>query len=497
MKSTQIGKILSGVIIIFTIGLSSCAPEDKPLLIIEPAKTDIPAPTSAAPGSEEFTPRPIYPPGELVDYIAQPGDTLPGLALHFNTQENEIRSANPIIPEDATTLPPGFPMKIPIFYSPLWGNPFHIIPDNLFVDGPDARGFNTQSFVQGSKGWLKNFQTVAGGNTSNGAEMVDHVAGLYSIAPRLLLAILEYQTGALSKQETPPNLDKYPLGLEDHDNLGLYQQLVSTANILNNGYYGWRTGSFKSFEHQDGKLERPDPWQNASTVSLSNYFARTLSAEQYSQAVTKNGFYSTYKMLFGDPWADPQEIIPGSLQQPPLTLPFQPGKTWAYTGGPHPGWGEGEPFAAIDFAPPGTKGGCAPSVEWVTAIADGDVVRTGTGILVLDLDGDHDERTGWVIFYLHLAGFENVNIGDHLKTGDPIGHPSCEGGNSTGTHVHIARKYNGEWIPAGGPLAFNLEGWKARNGSEPYLGTLEKFTAVIRACTCSDRPSQLQSTYTH
>ncbi len=34
-----------------------------------------------------------------------------------------------------------------------------------------------------------------------------------------------------------------------------------------------------------------------------------------------------------------------------------------------------------------------------------------------------------------------------------------QGGEVTGTHVHIARKYNGEWILADGPLAFNLEGW--------------------------------------
>ena len=38
-----------------------------------------------------------------------------------------------------------------------------------------------------------------------------------------------------------------------------------------------------------------------------------------------------------------------------------------------------------------------------------------------------------------------------------------EGGHVTGTHVHIARKYNGEWIPADG-LAFNLEGWVAHDG---------------------------------
>jgi hypothetical protein len=35
-----------------------------------------------------------------------------------------------------------------------------------------------------------------------------------------------------------------------------------------------------------------------------------------------------------------------------------------------------------------------------------------------------------------------------VNTGDIIGQPSCAGGFSTGTHAHIARRYDGEWIPA-------------------------------------------------
>ncbi len=82
------------------------------------------------------------------------------------------------------------------------------------------------------------------------------------------------------------------------------------------------------------------------------------------------------------------------------------------------------------------------------------VVRKGIAIAVLDLDGDGKEQTGWVIFYLHLATDSIPPIGTSLKQGDRIGLPSCEGGRSTGTHVHIARKYNGEWIPADGRISF-------------------------------------------
>ena len=66
-----------------------------------------------------------------------------------------------------------------------------------------------------------------------------------------------------------------------------------------------------------------------------------------------------------------------------------------------------------------------------------------------------------------------------------------------GSHVHVARKYNGEWILADGPLAFNLEGWVANNGSQAYKGTLTRGGATITACECSDYPSQVISDVTY
>ncbi|MCX8025668.1 MAG: M23 family metallopeptidase [Thermanaerothrix sp.] len=188
-----------------------------------------------------------------------------------------------------------------------------------------------------------------------------------------------------------------------------------------------------------------------------------------------------------------QAHLPGSLEQPPLRFPFAPGKRWSFTGGPHTAWGSGEPLAALDFAPPAVVGGCHPSQEWATAVADGVIARVDTASVVLDLDGDGDERTGWTIYYLHLAQASLPAVGTVLKAGDPIGMPSCEGGTATGTHVHIARRYNGEWIAADGPLAFNLEGWAAVNGAAPYEGYLVQRGQRIRACLCSDYASQVES----
>ncbi len=468
--------------------IAACAPRASTIdienMITPIVPTPIPAPTSG---------RPEYKPGELVDYIAQNGDTLPALAARFNTSVDEIMAANPIIPQEATTMPPGLPMKIPIYYLPLWGTAYQSLPDHAFVNGPAQIGFSTSAFVASTSGWLKNYRVYAGEKTRTGAEVVDYVAQNYSVSPQLLLALLEYQGGALTQPEIP--VEKYLLGFRRVNYETPYLQLVLAANTLNNGYYSWRAGKLTEIELLDDSLIRPDPWQNAGSVALQYYFSRLYSGDKYYASIGPEGLARVYQTFFGDPWADSVIVLPGSLQQPAFRFPFPPGQPWTYTGAPHTGWGKGEPFAAVDFAPPAEHSGCfeVKQDNYAIAMADGLVIRSDVDGLALDLDEDGDDRTGWVIFYLHLASSTRAPLGKQLHAGDRIGYPSCEGGEVTGTHVHIARKYNGEWILADGPLAFNLEGWIAHNGSQAYEGTLTRGALTIRACDCSDIQSQVVS----
>jgi LasA protease len=114
----------------------------------------------------------------------------------------------------------------------------------------------------------------------------------------------------------------------------------------------------------------------------------------------------------------------------------------------------------------------------VVAAATGLIVRAEGGAIVEDLDGDGNEQTGWNILYMHINGMA-VKAGDWVETSDYLGHPSCEGGIATGTHMHIARKYNGEWISADGPLPFVLSGWTVHAGSKPYIGTMTRGNDTV------------------
>jgi LasA protease len=479
------------LLLAFLLISSGCIPnsDSSSYIILTSTPTATLQPTQAP----VFPQRPHYDPGQLVDYTVQSGDTLPVLAIHFNTTVEKIRQANPSIPEEVTTLPPGMPMQIPIYYLSLWGPSYQILPDSLFVDGSQQSGFDTQAFIDSHSGWLKGYTAFAFDGMRTAGEIIDYIAINYSISPRLILALIEYQAGGLSLSSVSQEVLNFPLGYRSQDYVGLYMQLNWAANRLNNGYYSYRIGDLTSFTHLDGTMERPDPWQNAATVSLQSYFSCLYDYNTYLQIVSENGLAQTYTNLFGDPWENVVPVMEGNLQQPQLLLPFVGGQIWAYTGGPHTNWGSGAPWTSLDFAPPSSVTGCDISELWTTAVAAGTVVRVDDGIVALDLDGDGDEHTGWVIFYLHIAAQDKVKLGTVLNTGDPVGHPSCEGGHATGTHVHIARKYNGEWIPAAGTLAFDLEGWIAFNGDAAYAGTLQRNGVVVTASTNAVSTSLVQA----
>ena len=112
------------------------------------------------------------------------------------------------------------------------------------------------------------------------------------------------------------------------------------------------------------------------------------------------------------------------------------------------------------------------------------MVRSRYGVVALDLDLDGYEQTGWVLIYLHLAAQDRVPEGTLVHTGERLGHPSCEGGVATGTHLHLAWKYNGQWLAAFGSRPMVLSGWRVESAGKPYDGWLVKGTRRIEACAC-------------
>jgi murein DD-endopeptidase MepM/ murein hydrolase activator NlpD len=420
-------------------------------------------------------------------YYVQAGDSLKTLATRFAVKPEEITSPDPI--PQTGLINPGQLLIIPRQLSNT-SSSTQIMPDSEVVFSPTAADFDVEAFIKQKGGYLNQYSQYLGTTgTTTGAQVIERVATEFSVNPRLLLSLLEYQSHWVTGQPATLAQTDYPMGLVNINDKGLYQQMSWIVSLLSQGYYGWRDGSVTSVTFPDKTTLRLAPDLNAGSVALQYLFANLYNLQRWAGALNPtNGFPALYASMFGNPWLRAQAtepLFPATLTQPELVLPFEPGLVWSFTGGPHAAFGAAGALAALDFAPGGTQSGCYKSDAWVDASATGVVVRAEHNQVVIDLDGDGYEQTGWTLLYMHIAADGMIPKGTRVSVGDHLGHPSCEGGTATGVNVHIARKYNGEWILADSAIPFVLSGWQAHAGPNPYEGTLTKDGKVLTACPCS------------
>ena len=485
------------VLCVITAACAGRTPEPSPVTV-EPTvptvvrtpepPTPTPPPSLPYPGTYSGTPTPNpassdLPNGEGVEsYVVQRGETLSLIAAVFGCGVDEIVAANGL--PDANAIRAGQTLYVPVSATET-GPYLKLIPDSELVYGPAYIHFDPLAFAAKYGGYLAGYTETVEGRVRTGPEIVQIVAQRFSVGPRVLLALLELRSGWVTQLEPTGGTPDAPLG--GVGQAGLFEQLSWAAVKLNEGYYGWKQGNHVTVRLRSGVRAAIAPGLNPGTAGMQKCLGElSMDWEEWLALTGPDGFAATYAGLFGNPFAytvDP--LVPPDLVQPELRLPWESGKTWYYTGGPHGGWGNGSGRAALDFVPSDKIPDCTVSADWVTAAAPGLVLRSDYGEVIVDLDGDGYEQSGWVLLYMHVNANGRVQTGTTLQRGQPIGHPSCEGGFSDASHLHIARRYNGEWIPAGsGPLPMVLSGWVAHEDVMPYEGTLTRGDEVRTACEC-------------
>ncbi len=444
-----------------------------------PAMVGSPTPVIPSASLSQPTPDPTRQGGGNAprEYVVKAGDTLSAIAAANNVSVETLLALNSLL--DANLLAVGQVLQLP--EPPDEASlSFKIIPDSRLVRGPGSQDFDVNQFVANQSGYIRTAIDTVNGDVLSAAAVVERVSLEFSVDARLLLTLLEYRAGWLTDLNPSEELRTYPLGAEasplGFDRNGLYRQLTWAADQLNAGYYGWKYRGLSTMTFEDGERLGFASGLNAGTIGLQYMLSQFNDYLGWQIDSSSAGVYQTYVQYFGDPFAgavDP--LVPIGIEQPSLTLPFSSDEVWLFTGGPHGGWGSGSAWAAIDFAPPDdlteVDSSCYVSEHWVTASANGVIARTADGVVILDLDGDGDESTGWSILYLHLATDGRIAEDSIVNVGDRLGRPSCEGGFSNGTHVYIARRYNGEWLPADctaclaevSKPSLVLGGWSVRN----------------------------------
>lgn len=423
---------------------------------------------------------------EKILYTTQNGDILEVVAHRFGTSVSKITSIAVI--KAKGFLDPNISLFIPV-KNRNYLSGIKILPDEYIVLSNTATDYNIVQEIKNANGFLANYEEYTSDGLMQGSEIIYKVSRDFSINPIVLLSLLEYKSHwVYSNPGTTAEID-YPMGWIDSNHKGLYKQMTWAAGMLSTGYYGWRYGKINDIPfYKNPKPGKPiffEPSLNAGSVAIQYLFSQLYTWNEVEPAIYgENGFFSVFISLFGNVWEGYQQNPNGlnaRTMQIELSLPFSRFETWSMTGGPHAAWSTGSPSGAIDLAPSSSDHGCVESKSWIKASTAGQVVRSSKGVVIIDSDGDGLEETGWVILYLHVATADRISEGTIVQTGGNIGHPSCEGGNATGTHVHVARKYNGEWIPAFGPIPFVLSGWTVFDGEKEYDGGMRRGNSIVIA----------------
>lgn len=320
----------------------------------------------------------------------------------------------------------------------------HQLSTEQFVDAPRSTPFSWQDYLQRqAPQWLPY------------AEALSHWAGVASLNPQLVLALLE----ANGQQVSAPSNELRPLwGERSEQPLAeqLGQQMLTLAQY------------FYLFE-QDSQRVLSSPLSASSWAVWQSLNTADVDANAQLQGVLKS-----YQQLFPKAF-ESAHAVPLLLRQastPPRDLmqwPWRQGYSWKANGA-HANSGSGYPLSSVDVSYDWPRwGGRTYSV---TAAHSGKVtVYSRCNVRIT-------HSSGWQTNYYHMEDID-VNDGDWVDINTRIGTYAndrstalCQGGSSTGPHLHFSLLYEGRYQSLQG---VNLGSYVVNVGNYSYDDNCNRY----------------------
>lgn len=295
------------------------------------------------------------------------------------------------------------------------------------------------------------------------SEEISHWAGYSGISPKVLIALMEQQSGAVSAKRATNR----PFGkLARADGFGAQTREVALA--LRESLYERDPDGAKG----PVTLARANPLQALFERSGDNEPAAALRGDGEFQLV--------YGRLFNEPrqarptsdrfakaGPDVQPLSPNGL----LQFPFPRGARW-HVGGAHTNTGSGNyPMSSLDMSL-GGGWGSNQNGTWVSASAAGSFKRHSSCFAEVVHTG------GWSTTYYHLMNIQ-YNTGANVSMNTAIANPAntqaqalCNGGSSTGPHEHWSLKQNGSFYHLNGTY---LSGYRITATGSSYDTNCSRF----------------------
>lgn len=308
------------------------------------------------------------------------------------------------------------------------------------------------------------------------AEVISHYAGYSSISPKLLIALIEQQSGLVSKQISKQSQSKMARPFGDlSSKYGFKEQVADVSERLAMAFYDGH--SFAQTGLNEKHTTSGDAVKALNAVlapSLGHVSAKRLDQRTQKAVSALNNIYhklfeqndSQNSRNFSTESVSTEASIDNYFQ-----LPYPMGRTWTY-GGSHTNTGSGSyPQSSLDLNNGGYWGDNLSNL-WVVSAAPGRVkVHSSCFVEVY-----HDNN--WSTTYYHVDNIQyntNTQINRNVAIANYASDKSqalCNGGQSTGPHVHFSLKRNAEYYHLNG---MSFSGFEVSTGRDSYDSNCSYF----------------------
>ncbi|CCQ09585.1 Protease lasA precursor [Pseudoalteromonas luteoviolacea B = ATCC 29581] len=268
-------------------------------------------------------------------------------------------------------------------------------------------------------------------------EILLHFAGHFSINPAVLVALMEVvkEHALIYGVDNPTAFE----GLTDKTEFA--EQIEDVASFLTSRLYAFKDFAQLNPKSQIAKLYSP------ASVALNALFAKS-KINGYSEFALAYGRFAelTAHAIVMDPNTRDVEQHNTQISQTAafsMSLPWPYGYAW-YSGGAHSNTGSGYPYSSLDFN--NGSGGWGSNTPWLQAAHEGTVTRYSSCNMRIT------HPSGYATQYYHMDSLQ-YGSGAYVNQGAWIGRYAnsynqalCEGGQSSGPHVHFSLLQNGYFV---------------------------------------------------
>lgn len=425
-------------------------------------------------------PPPIPADDQLTRAASQPSATI------------RVGDAGPPAATAATPRPPATPIVTARPGSTATPVPAVFFNDQRLFYAPDFYVPEIQAFLESQPGSLKNMRFQVGGQRYGLAEVIVGQAVYYGISPKVLLALLESQSGLLS--DSAPTSDQLGWAMGFRGDSGNWRGVQGQIRwAVRQSFYARRdyAQSVPLTYADESKAPPPEGWTLSEYV-IGRILAQTTTPGNVTGKMQR--FRQAYTNLFGDPriapddWPAPSapfmrwpinKMVPISsfFDHDAPFLSRVPGASivtyWGHT--------ETNPAFAYDGHDGWDYAAAAP--DKALAAAAGRVIYAGNaddGCATQAVIVDH--TNGYRTLYWHLARID-VELGQLVNAGDPLG-VIGESGCSLGPHLHFGTQFLGRGVDPYGWCGPNVDPWAA-NAS----GVKSSWLWIDRPSPCGPPPA--------